>query len=72
MGDEIIIAFYIAVPIVLLASAFVYYLSRRGEDIEKVNEAMRNQTEDKEAAVRPGQPEHGPPTEGSPTRTQPT
>ncbi len=39
MGDEVIIAFYIAVPIVILAAAFVYYVYRRGEDIERADEA---------------------------------
>ena len=37
MADELFIAFYIAVPIVLLAAAFAYYMYRRREDIEKVS-----------------------------------
>jgi Flp pilus assembly protein TadB len=53
MEDELFIMFYVAVPIVLLAAAFVYYMYRRREDIEK---AERSQTAAREEGeIRPGQ-----------------
>jgi hypothetical protein len=53
MEDELFIMFYIAVPIVLLAAAFVYYMYRRREDIEK---ARRSDTMPREnGEIRPGE-----------------
>ncbi len=53
MADELFIAFYIAVPIVLLVAAFVYYIHRRREDIEKVSHS--NVPPREEGETRPGQ-----------------
>lgn len=53
MADELFIMFYIATPIVLLAAAFVYYMYRRREDIEKVSRS--NTMPREEGEVRPGE-----------------
>lgn len=36
MEDEIFIAFYVAIPVVILVAGFVYYMNRRKEDLERV------------------------------------
>jgi hypothetical protein len=53
MEDELFIMFYVAVPIVLLAAAFVYYMYRRREDIEKVSRSDTMPRE--EGEIRPGE-----------------
>ncbi|QDG50100.1 hypothetical protein FIV42_04925 [Persicimonas caeni] len=67
MGDELFIAFYIATPIVLLAAAFVYYLYRRREDIERVSRS--NVPPREEGETRPGQNQT---PRNQPTTNQPT
>lgn len=56
MGNEVIIAFYVAVPIVILAAAFVYYLSRRREDIERAVRDTAAMSPDEEDAAVGGTP----------------
>lgn len=56
MGDELFITFYIATPIVLLAAAFVYYLHRRKEDIERVSHSNVPPREEGETHPRQNQP----------------
>lgn len=38
MEENVVIMLYIAVPVVLLVSAFVYYITQRDEDIEEVSQ----------------------------------
>ncbi|MFW5966433.1 MAG: hypothetical protein ACOCV2_02890 [Persicimonas sp.] len=38
MEENVVVMLYIAVPVVILVSAFVFYVAQRGEDVEEVSQ----------------------------------